>query len=88
MDHRALVDTIVTGQAIGFIGALIGGVAANRRKAKLEELAQKLKGVNSQLRQQARQAKEGQYAPEAAAEGRRRRSASFPHPERLRCVGA
>jgi tetratricopeptide (TPR) repeat protein len=58
----------VTGQAIGFIGALIGGVAANRRKAKLEELAQKLKGVNSQLRQQARQAKEGQYAPEAAAE--------------------
>jgi len=63
IDHRILVDLIVTGQAIGFIGALIGGVSARQRKEEVEKLASKLTLVNRQLRQQARLQKEGLYTP-------------------------
>jgi len=63
VDHRVLVDVIVTGQFVGFLGALIGGYSARQRKREVEELAMKLKQVNRQLRQQARRQKEGLYTP-------------------------
>jgi len=39
VDHRVLVDVLVTGQLIGFVGALIGGREARLRKEEISKLA-------------------------------------------------
>eukprot|EP00471_Norrisiella_sphaerica_P009023 CAMPEP_0184504082 /NCGR_PEP_ID=MMETSP0113_2-20130426/52142_1 /TAXON_ID=91329 /ORGANISM="Norrisiella sphaerica, Strain BC52" /LENGTH=342 /DNA_ID=CAMNT_0026893697 /DNA_START=10 /DNA_END=1038 /DNA_ORIENTATION=- len=54
IDHRLLVEGVVGGQFIGFIGALVGGRAAKKRKDEVEKLALQLKEVNAKLRAQSR----------------------------------
>uniref|UniRef100_A0A7S4DSQ0 Uncharacterized protein n=1 Tax=Lotharella globosa TaxID=91324 RepID=A0A7S4DSQ0_9EUKA len=54
IDHRVLVEGVVGGQFIGFVGALVGGRAAKQRKDEVEKLAQQLKEVNIKLRNKAR----------------------------------
>jgi len=54
IDHRVLVEGVVGGQLIGFIGALVGGRAAKKRKDEVEKLAKQLKDVNAKLRAKAR----------------------------------
>lgn len=54
IDHRVLVEGVVGGQFIGFIGALVGGRAAKKRKDEVEKLAMQLKEVNQKLRARAR----------------------------------
>mmetsp|Transcript_32659 Transcript_32659/g.45545 ORF Transcript_32659/g.45545 Transcript_32659/m.45545 type:complete len:354 (+) Transcript_32659:121-1182(+) len=54
IDHRVLVEGVVGGQFVGFIGALVGGRAAKKRKDEVEKLAKQLKDVNAKLRAKAR----------------------------------
>jgi hypothetical protein len=68
VSHRYIAEIAVVGQFIGFIGALVGGASARERKQQVEELADKLKAVNRQLRQQARRSQEGIYTPTKALE--------------------
>ncbi|KAK3283173.1 hypothetical protein CYMTET_9121 [Cymbomonas tetramitiformis] len=51
-DHKVLIETIVLGQLIGFIGALGGGWKARSRKEEVEALNSRLVQVNKQLRAQ------------------------------------
>ena len=64
VDHRVIVEWVVAGQTIGFVGALVGGFYAADRKKEVEALNARLVAVNKQLREQARTAKAGTYAPE------------------------
>jgi len=54
IDHRFIVESVVAGQFVGFIGALVGGRAAKQRKDEVEKLAQQLKELNIKLRNKAR----------------------------------
>jgi len=51
IDHRVIVEGVVAGQFVGFIGALVGGRAARKRQAEVEKLAKQLKEVNLKLRE-------------------------------------
>ena len=64
VDHRVIVEWVVAGQTIGFVGALVGGWYAADRKKEVEKLNARLVAVNKQLREQARTTKAGTYAPE------------------------
>jgi hypothetical protein len=72
VDHRVLVDVLVTGQLIGFVGALIGGREARLRKEEISKLARKLQLVNRQLRNMNRQMRRNRMAhlTQAATEGK------------------
>jgi tetratricopeptide (TPR) repeat protein len=67
VDHRVIVEWVVVGQTIGFIGSLIGGWYAADRKKEVESLNVRLVAVNKQLREQARAAQAGAYSPDAVA---------------------
>ena len=67
VDHRVIVEWVVIGQTIGFVGSLIGGWYAADRKKEVESLNVRLVAVNKQLREQARVAQAGAYSPDAAA---------------------
>ena len=49
MDHKALVWGVILGQAIGFVGALGGGISARRKKEEVQRLNEELQSVNVQL---------------------------------------
>ena len=61
VDHKVIVELVVLGQTIGFIGALVGGFSARDRKRQVEDLNERLLAVNKQLRQQARSTMSGGY---------------------------
>lgn len=67
VDHRVIVEWVVAGQSIGFVGSLIGGWYAADRKKEVERLNLRLVSVNKQLREQARVAQAGAYSPDVAA---------------------
>ena len=48
------VDVVGITEAIALVGALVGGVSARQRKQELEEVNDKLRQINLNLRQQAR----------------------------------
>ena len=70
VDHRVLVDSIVLGQLIGFIGATVSGVDAFKRKQDIESLTDKLIAVNQQLisQQKRRRRQTPRAEPEAEPE--------------------
>ena len=65
VDHKVIVELVVLGQTIGFVGAMVGGFSARSRKREVEELNQRLIAVNKQLRQQARSTMIGNYEPDS-----------------------
>ena len=64
VDHRVIVEWVVIGQTIGFVGSLIGGWYAADRKKEVERLNTRLVAVNKQLREQARVTQAGVYSPD------------------------
>lgn len=48
------VDVVGITEFVALTGALVGGIAARRRKQELEKLNEQLRTINTQLRQQAR----------------------------------
>jgi len=69
VDHRVIVEWVVAGQTIGFIGSVMGGLNARARKEEVESLNKRLLAVNKQLREAARTAPPRQsHAPGSAAE--------------------
>jgi tetratricopeptide (TPR) repeat protein len=67
VDHRVIVEWVVAGQTVGFIGSLVAGWYAADRKKEVESLNTRLVAVNKQLREQARVAQAGIYAPSGGA---------------------
>jgi hypothetical protein len=63
VDHRVIVEWVVAGQTVGFVGSLVAGLNARDRKKEVESLNVRLVAVNKQLREQARVAQAGAYAP-------------------------
>jgi len=63
VDHKYLVSALVLGQAIGFVGALVGGNEARKKGAQVAALNQSLLKVNSELRREMREAGMGPYVP-------------------------
>lgn len=61
VDHKIIIELIVLGQLIGFIGASVTGIEARKRKAEVEFLNNKLLEVNKELRKELREGKAGQY---------------------------
>ena len=57
VDHRVIVEWVVAGQTVGFLGSLIGGQAARAGQEEVKRLNVKLLAVNKQLREQARAAR-------------------------------
>ena len=66
VDHKVIVELVVLGQTIGFVGAVVGGISARARKRQVENLNERLISVNKQLRQQARLTMAGEYEREDA----------------------
>jgi len=56
VDHKELVELVVFGQTVGFVGSVIGGLQARERKKEVEALNRKLISVNKQLRSRERSA--------------------------------
>lgn len=54
VDHRVIVEWVVAGQTIGFIGSAVAGLSAAERKREVELLNTRLLTVNKQLREKAR----------------------------------
>lgn len=54
VNHQQLVEYLVLGQFIGFIGSSVSGYLARKRKAELEELNNRLLQVTKELRKQTR----------------------------------
>lgn len=54
VDHRVIVEWVVAGQTVGFIGAAVTGLSLRERKREVEELNTRLVQVNKQLREKAR----------------------------------
>jgi hypothetical protein len=67
VDHRVIVEWVVAGQTVGFVGSLVAGWYARDRKKEVESLNVRLVAVNKQLREQARVAQAGAYAPSPPA---------------------
>ena len=70
VDHRVIVEWVVAGQTIGFIGSAVAGLSAAERKREVERLNTRLLTVNKQLREKARSSQAAlQHAsePEAVA---------------------
>jgi hypothetical protein len=67
VDHRVIVEWVVAGQTVGFMGSLIAGWYAADRKKEVESLNTRLVAVNKQLREQARSTQAGAYAPAGGA---------------------
>ena len=67
VDHRVIVEWVVIGQTIGFVGSLIGGWYAADRKKEVERLNTRLVAVNKQLREQARVTQAGVYSPDGVS---------------------
>uniref|UniRef100_A0A7S0RSJ9 Protein FLUORESCENT IN BLUE LIGHT, chloroplastic n=2 Tax=Pyramimonas obovata TaxID=1411642 RepID=A0A7S0RSJ9_9CHLO len=61
VDHKIIIELIVLGQFVGFIGATVSGIEARKRKAEVEFLNNKLLEVNKELRKELREGKAGQY---------------------------
>ncbi len=62
------IDVVGITELIALVGALVGGVAARRRKEEVERLNEQLRSINFNLRQQARSGTV--YAPGAGGGGR------------------
>lgn len=61
VDHKIIIELIVLGQFVGFIGASVSGIEARKRKAEIEFLNKRLLEVNKELRKELREGKAGQY---------------------------
>ena len=57
------MSALVLGQAIGFVGALVGGNEARKKGGQVAALNQSLLKVNSELRREMREAGMGPYVP-------------------------
>lgn len=67
VDHRVIVELVVAGQTVGFVGALVAGLAAKERKEEAERLNKRLVAVNKQLREVARADRKRESTAAAAA---------------------
>jgi len=63
VDHKDLVIALIVGQSIGFVGSLVGGNEARKRKIELDKLNAALIKVNGELRREMRVAGVGPYIP-------------------------
>jgi tetratricopeptide (TPR) repeat protein len=63
-----IMSAIIFGQAVGFVGALVTGTLARKRKEETEELARKLALVNKQMRQQSRENRDTRGTYESLSE--------------------
>jgi len=54
VNHQQLVEYLVLGQFIGFVGSSVSGYVARKRKGELEELNNRLLQVTKELRKQTR----------------------------------
>jgi len=63
VSHKTLIYLLVFGQAIGFVGALVGGNEARKRADELERLNRRMARVNGSLRRLAQKRKAGLYTP-------------------------
>jgi len=54
VNHKELVEALVLGQAIGFVGSLVTGNLATQRKKEVEKLNESLRQVTKELRKQTR----------------------------------
>ncbi len=66
VDHRVIVEWVVAGQTIGFVGSAVAGYSARKRKEEVEVLNSRLVAVNKQLREMARASQAGMYSAEAS----------------------
>lgn len=51
---QVLIEALILGQAIGFVGSYVGGLEAKKRKEEAERLNESLLQVTKELRKQAR----------------------------------
>jgi len=58
VDHKILVSTIILGQAIGFAGAIAGGLEAKKRAQEITQLNKSLLGVNGKIKKELRREKQ------------------------------
>jgi hypothetical protein len=63
VDHKYLVGALIAGQAIGFVGSLVGGNEARKKGDQVRELNASLLKVNAELRREMRAAGIGPYQP-------------------------
>ena len=63
VDHKYLVGALIAGQAIGFVGSLVGGNEARKKGDQVRELNASLLKVNAELRREMRAAGIGPYEP-------------------------
>jgi len=58
VDHKILVSTIILGQAIGFAGAIAGGLEAKKRAQEIAQLNKSLLEVNGKIKKELRREKQ------------------------------
>jgi len=58
VDHKILVSTIIFGQAIGFAGAIAGGLEAKKRAEEITQLNKSLLEVNGKIKKELRREKQ------------------------------
>jgi len=58
VDHKILVSTIILGQAIGFAGAIAGGLEAKKRAQEITQLNKSLLEVNGKIKKELRREKQ------------------------------
>lgn len=63
VDHKDLIGALVVGQTVGFIGSIIGGSEARKRRMEVERLNESLLKLNQEMRSQLRDNKVGVYTP-------------------------
>ena len=58
VDHKILVSTIILGQAIGFAGAIAGGLEAKKRAQEITQLHKSRLAVNGKIKKELRREKQ------------------------------
>ena len=58
VDHKILVSTIILGQAIGFAGAIAGGLEAKKRAQEITQLNKSVLEVNGKIKKELRREKQ------------------------------
>ncbi|QDZ17711.1 tetratricopeptide repeat domain-containing protein [Chloropicon primus] len=65
LSHQRLVEALVFGQGVGFIGSVVTGIGLRKRKAEVQRLNDKLLEVSKELRKQTRAQRKKLRAPAA-----------------------
>jgi hypothetical protein len=63
VDHKYLVSALILGQAVGFVGSVVGGNEARKKGEEVKALNQSLLKVNAELRKEMREAGIGPDVP-------------------------